>query len=773
MLAKENMDILRGKKAMCFIALPHHTRFLLPIMEALSHRGMEVVFFTTQAEAAFEITLNEAGLPYRHAQDYLTRDVHEKINIAFRSIRPMWQDRILAHPVMQTAPIIIQDKVIRLAVENLFCFKSMLEVEKPDLLFALHELNPWGKILGYLSHVQRIPYITLQEGLCYAVPLGYRFHTDYSTACMVWGETTRRLLASVGNSLDKTIPLGNLELWGTRDRVTREEATTATRKALGIRPGNKVILFLMGFARYRTFEAPSFANWVKGREDITVIFKWHPLMQKDFIGGALKNLESIPSVLSVQDIDTSELMGMSDVCVLVGQSTSGIEALVFGKPLMEIRLPNQIHSFAGHGVAEPARDLDDLGEKIERILTHGVTPERQEKITQYLASHFSFQDDGTVERLVDVAAEMLRARENTQTEIGEEGRSLSQSSISHPTFPCSLVLPVDDGPTEWVIATLRGIASHVPADLFEIIVVDASSNPETSEILSSLEGDVQVITGDPNWSFSTCCNRAAAEARGKYLVFLKPGGIPCPVWLEGLLEAAQGEKDLNQTNEINETNPTNAISATNATNPTNPTNPTNAIDPTDSTNQTNEINQINQIGKVGIVGGQVLNANGLIWHIGVAFDINQAPFSLYQMMPPDFVGASRQREFNAVQIPFLVAREQFCRMGGFSTDLVNRFEDIDFCLRMKETGARALYTPQSTILRAAGSWEPSPQQDQTNCIRFYARWTGSLWQDDERYLQEDGLDHDSLSALYRDLAARLAVEAQAALSQMQQAPAAG
>ena len=36
-------------------------------------------------------------------------------------------------------------------------------------------------------------------------------------------------------------------------------------------------------------------------------------------------------------------------------------------------------------------------------------------------------------------------------------------------------------------------------------------------------------------------------------------------------------------------------------------------------------------------------------------------------------------------------------------------------------------------------------------MRFYSKWTGSLWQDDEQYLLEDNLDHDKLSALYRAL----------------------
>jgi hypothetical protein len=189
------------------------------------------------------------------------------------------------------------------------------------------------------------------------------------------------------------------------------------------------------------------------------------------------------------------------------------------------------------------------------------------------------------------------------------------------------------------------------------------------------------------------------------LVFLKPGVLPELGWLEGMLQVAEQEYDF------------------------------------------------------GAVGGQVLNQNGLLWQLGVAFDVNQSPFSIYRFLPREFSGAAKQREFNAVEFPLLVSRELFCRLGGFNTELRNRFEDIDFCLTLKRGGRRILYTPACVLSRQAASWFPGGERDLLNCIRFYSKWTGSLWQNDGQYLQEDGLTHDSLSALYRELSVRIAVGA--------------
>ncbi|NIM04179.1 MAG: hypothetical protein GTN65_00830, partial [Armatimonadetes bacterium] len=90
------MGILSGKKVLCFIALPHHNRFLVPIMEALNHEGMEVVYFTAAAEGAFEITLNQANLPYRHVLDYASDAIKERTAKAFRELRQVLQKKILA-----------------------------------------------------------------------------------------------------------------------------------------------------------------------------------------------------------------------------------------------------------------------------------------------------------------------------------------------------------------------------------------------------------------------------------------------------------------------------------------------------------------------------------------------------------------------------------------------------------------------------------------------------------------------------------------------------
>jgi GT2 family glycosyltransferase len=293
-------------------------------------------------------------------------------------------------------------------------------------------------------------------------------------------------------------------------------------------------------------------------------------------------------------------------------------------------------------------------------------------------------------------AESLTARDQADMPMEpiRDGRETS--------FPCSIILPVDDAPPEALVATLESIANNTAGELFEVIIIDCSRRQEFKDLLSALGGDVKIVHGESDWNYSIACNRGAAAARGKYMAFLKPGLVVGDGWLEGLLEAAE-----NQAN-------------------------------------------------TGVVGGVTLNENGLIWHVGIAFDANQAPFSIYRLLPREFAGVKKCRDFKALETPFLVTRELFCRLGGFSAELSNRFEDIDFCLRVQRAGLRVIFTPESAVTRQHVAWQSLKDQEQLNCIRFYSKWTGFIWQDDECHLQEDGLTHDALSALYRELAGRLA-----------------
>ena len=290
------MSILNNKRALCFLALPHHNKLLVPVMQALQAEGMEILYCTAAAEAAFELTLLEAGLPYIHAQDYM-HIVQKQIDSALSILIPQWQQLFLSNATLRGVALPIQDKVLLSAIENVYCFDEMLKQVKPDIIFALHELNPWGKILGYLSHKYKVPYITFQEGLFYtSIPFN-RFHTDYSTACVVWGETTRQLLVAAGCATDKIAMLGNVDLEIAKEKALSVQSIRHTKEMLKMQDGQRLVVIFPSHATYKPFKVPIFIKRLKEHQDIIVCFKWHPTATPDNIAEAMEPLTNAPTLV--------------------------------------------------------------------------------------------------------------------------------------------------------------------------------------------------------------------------------------------------------------------------------------------------------------------------------------------------------------------------------------------------------------------------------------------------------------------------------------------
>jgi len=629
---------LKGKKAFCFLALKHHSRFLLPITRALETRGMEIIYLTAPAEMPFELTLQEEGLPYRHTQDYSNQEVGDKINLAYRNIRSVWKEKVLQSSVLNHFTLPIQDKILRMHVDNFYLFRRMFEVEKPDLVLALHELNSWGKMLGYLSHEFSVPMITLQEGLYYAPAAVYRFHTEYSSACLVWGEATREVLVRSGGSSDKIFVVGNTHLQSVVKKESDSGALTKTKEELAIGSGQKVVTLLMGGLGYdKGFTFPAqLLDWVRAHPELVLVCKWHPVTNKLAIERIGQDMSTVANVRMLQSFDTYRLLAASDVCIVFGNSTTGLEALAFAKPLIEVQLPGLEYSFARHGVADAVSSLAEIPEAVDEILMGLVSEDRQRRVNEYLRDNLYLLDEQVVDRCMSVVERLLSVREAKEPE-----RIIAVADESEG-FLCSIIIPQSS--TNGVAETLLGVVENTAADLSYECLIGSSLAPEDrGELVNELVGDLQVLHSDKS-GLSHLYNLAAAPAKGRYLCFLTPGWVPQKGWLEAFVQ--EMERDP----------------------------------------------------RVGIVGGLALQGDGLVAHAGIAFDANLSPVSLYRLLPATFLGAHRRREMRGVMGCLFVRRQAFLAAGGFDETFQGHWSELDFCLQAGAKGWKILYTPESLFV---------------------------------------------------------------------------
>ena len=264
-------------------------------------------------------------------------------------------------------------------------------------------------------------------------------------------------------------------------------------------------------------------------------------------------------------------------------------------------------------------------------------------------------------------------------------RDLKRAQVQK-RFTCSIIIPV------WnkVELTQQCLVALGPATedvSFELIVVDNHSTDGTPQFLSSLGGDVRIITNDENLGFAKACNQGAAVATGEYLVFLNNDTIPHAGWLSALVDEVRTHPD------------------------------------------------------VSIVGSKLLYEDGTVQHAGVAIDRNNlTPYHIYNKFSADHPAVNKRRELNAVTAAcLLIRRSVFAEIGGYDEAFLNGFEDVDLCFKVREKRGRIVYQPQSVLYHLESQTPGRKQHDEANGRRLHERWGHCWWlTDDDSIYVGDG-----------------------------------
>jgi GT2 family glycosyltransferase len=101
---------------------------------------------------------------------------------------------------------------------------------------------------------------------------------------------------------------------------------------------------------------------------------------------------------------------------------------------------------------------------------------------------------------------------------------------------------------------------------------------------------------------------------------------------------------------------------------------------------------------IGAVGAKLLFPNNRIQHAGVVL-LNGAPGHPYYNHPSEdlgyFLSAQVARNYIAVTGACMMTRhELWDKVGGFSEDFPLNYNDVDYCLKLRELGCRTVYVPE-------------------------------------------------------------------------------
>lgn len=255
----------------------------------------------------------------------------------------------------------------------------------------------------------------------------------------------------------------------------------------------------------------------------------------------------------------------------------------------------------------------------------------------------------------------------------------------------SIIIPNKDQ-SEALKKCLDSIQEKTSYRNYEIIIVENNSEePETFAFYKKIAGEkIKIVTWEGEFNYSAINNFGVRHARGDYLLLLNNDvEIINGDWLTEMLSHCQRKE-------------------------------------------------------VGIVGAKLYYPDNTIQHAGIIIGIGGIAGSVFVGLPRAFSGylhkASIQLDLSAVTAAcMLVKRSVFEQVGGLEEKLKVAFNDVDFCLRVREKGYLVVYDPYAELYhyesktRGAEDTKEKIRRFQTEIEYMRSHWIGLLKKGDPYY----------------------------------------
>ncbi|MCK5163223.1 MAG: glycosyltransferase [Desulfobacula sp.] len=389
-----------------------------------------------------------------------------------------------------------------------------------------------------------------------------------------------------------------------------------------------------------------------------------------------------------EDENTYDLMSLSDICVLVQPSTTGLEAVSFGKPLvhLDVKMRQKLpYSFTEFKVAVKMTPAE-LGKAISRNKDFSKIINKK-NINEYLKNELS-DTKNAIDMVTDISKKVIKANLSKHHKPTETSMKSDKGSDKE----WSIILPLSNRAKN-ILKQLEAIALNSENDgTFEVILIEpVSISKESSDILDSLKGDVTRLIAEKGLTIPEMMNKASKIATGKTLLFLDKNLLPLPKWLYYLKKG------------------------------------------------------IINYGKNRILGTRIIDKRNSIVHAGIVLDENHAPVSVYKYLSAEFPNAIKERSFKMLDHFICINKAFFHEIGGF-WEKTGKFAFMDICLRAdtyRKDKDSCIYIPDACMMSLNESKEIFNFNDS---IYFFGKWHGILWENQERLYSTDKITKAELNA---------------------------
>ncbi|MFL5898121.1 MAG: glycosyltransferase [Solirubrobacterales bacterium] len=247
--------------------------------------------------------------------------------------------------------------------------------------------------------------------------------------------------------------------------------------------------------------------------------------------------------------------------------------------------------------------------------------------------------------------------------------------------PVSIVIPTAGSSREvrfeqvvLVEHCLRSIVGTSTYRNYEIVcVTDGDLDPAVEDRLRGIAGErLRLVPFEGEFNFSAKINRGVVNANGERLLLLNDDmEVVAPDWIERMVMYLELEE-------------------------------------------------------IGAVGARLILEDGRLQHVGILFENGGYPGHIHHGFSPGFRGYSNnvlvaQNHLAVTAACLMTTRAAFDEVGGFSTAFPNNYNDMDFCLKLRTTGRRVVYDPDTVLYHFESSSRENEVADWEK-QQLLARW---------------------------------------------------
>lgn len=228
------------------------------------------------------------------------------------------------------------------------------------------------------------------------------------------------------------------------------------------------------------------------------------------------------------------------------------------------------------------------------------------------------------------------------------------------------ILVVSYNTRELTLAALNSVVRETRHISYEIIVVDNASSDGSAAAIAAEFPQVRLFALPDNIGFAAANNRASVEARGEYLLLLNPDTLVLDSAIDRLIDFARREP------------------------------------------------MARIWGGRTLYADQTLNPSSCwgritLWNLFCRASGLTGLFKRSEFFNGEAYGGWQRDRVRAVDIVsgcfFLIRRQDWQVLGGFSPLFFMYGEEADLCLRARAAGARPMITPEATIVHLGGASE--------------------------------------------------------------------